>query len=119
MSRRPEPAPRRWGRFVLPAVFGIALYFVVFGGEYTIFDLRRARKDIEAAEAELARLRQVTDSLQAWADSLNNDPAVLERIARERFGFIRDGEVLYKVADPDDTTSTARDGDEPRSDPDR
>ncbi|MEZ4415022.1 MAG: septum formation initiator family protein [Gemmatimonadota bacterium] len=115
MSRPSEPRPpRRWGRYLLPAVFGIALYFVVFGGEYTIFDVRRARAEIEETEAELARLRHVNDSLRAWADSLNNDPAVLERIARERFGFIRDGEVLYQVA-PDSGGPPDEDR-EPRTD---
>jgi len=76
-------------------VAGIALYFVLFGGEYTVFDVREARADIAAAQEELAELRIETDSLRAWADSLQNDPVVIERIARERFGLIRDGEYVY------------------------
>ncbi len=98
--RRQQPLPRNWGRWVLPAVAGVALYFALFGGEFTVFDVRNARQDIARAQDELAELRRETDSLRAWADSLQNDPVVLERIARERFGLIRDGEYVYwPVAD--------------------
>lgn len=89
-------------RLVLPALLTLAVYYAVFGGEYSIFELRQARIDIEKAEVELADLRERVDSLRARADSLENDPATLERIARERFGMIREGETLYRFAAPSD-----------------
>ena len=87
-------------RFVLPALLLLAAYYAVFGGEYSIFEVRRARAEVEAARAELAELELRIDSLRARADSLENDPATLERIARERFGMIREGETLYRFAQP-------------------
>ena len=36
-----------------------------------------------------------TDSLEAWGDSLEADSAVIERVAREDHGMIRDGERVY------------------------
>jgi len=89
-------------RAVLPALLALAAYYAVFGGEYSIFEVRRARADVSAAEAELTSLRRTIDSLRARADSLERDPATLERIARERFGMVRPGETLYRFAAPSD-----------------
>ncbi|MDZ7780257.1 MAG: septum formation initiator family protein [Gemmatimonadota bacterium] len=87
-------------RIVLPALLALAAYYAVFGGEYSILELRRARADVEASRQELVELERRIDSLRARADSLENDPATLERIARERFGMIREGETLYRFAAP-------------------
>jgi len=90
-------------RVILPALLGLALYYALFGGDYSIFEFRRARIERERAAAVLAERRRQIDSLRAWADSLNVDSATLERIARERFGMIRDGEILYRYAEPLDS----------------
>jgi cell division protein FtsB len=90
-------------RLVLPTLLGLAAYYALFGGEYSLLELRKARREIEAQEAELTLLRAEVEQLRARADSLENDPAMLERIARERFGMIREGEVLYRFAEPQDS----------------
>ena len=100
-------------RFVLPGLLLLAAYYAVFGGEYSIFEVRRARAEVEQARTELAELELRIDSLRARADSLENDDATLERIARERFGMIREGETLYRFAEPSET-----DGEEPEAEPD-
>jgi hypothetical protein len=41
--------------------------------------------------------------LEARRDSLMNDSATIERIARERFGMIRNGERLYRFANAPDS----------------
>ena len=92
-------------KLVLPALLGLAVYYAFFGGEYSFLELRRARAAIETQEAELLRLRSERDSLQARADSLEHDAATLERLARERFGMIRDGEVLYWTGEPEDSVA--------------
>ncbi len=92
-------------RLVLPGLLGLAAYYALFGGEYSYFELRATRKAAEREAAELAERRRRIDSLQAWADSLRVDSVTLERLARERFGMIREGEILYRFAEPDDTTA--------------
>jgi len=91
----------RLKKAVVPAVLLIAGYWAVFGGEYTVFDVYRARAARAAEAEEVARLEGAIDSLAARADSLENDSETLERIARERYGLIRDGEVLYRFAPAD------------------
>ena len=92
-------------RLVIPAVIGLALYFALFGGEYSLLELRAIRAGAREDAAELDDLKSRIDSLSAWADSLESDSAALERFARERYGMIRDGEVLYRFADPDSTVA--------------
>lgn len=90
----------RLARWIVPALVLAAVYYAVFGGEYSVFELRRARAAVAEERRALALLEQQIDSLEARADSLRTDPATLERIAREQFGMIREGEVLYRFAPP-------------------
>lgn len=103
----------RLKRYTLPAILGLAAYFAVFGGEHTHPDLVEARNAIERESQDLARLHLRVDSLAARADSLESDSATLERIARERYGMIREGEILYRFAEPADSASE-REGSEAR-----
>ncbi|HSR41618.1 MAG TPA: septum formation initiator family protein [Longimicrobiales bacterium] len=93
----------RLKRLIFPTLVALAAYFAVFGGEYSVFEVREIRANHEAEAADLERTLQIVDSLRLRADSLENDPAVLERLARERFGMVREGEVLYRFVEPGDT----------------
>jgi len=89
-------------RFVFPAVLVVAGYYALFGGEYTVLDLRGVQAETQEATEKLQDLRAVTDSLTLRVDSLDHDDQTLEALARERFGMIRDGEILYRyTGDPD------------------
>jgi cell division protein FtsB len=77
-----------------------AAYFAVFGGDYDVFDLRRVRQDRALEERRVEEARAEVEVLRARRDSLTDDSATIERIARERYGLIRDGERLYRFADP-------------------
>jgi len=92
-------------RLVLPGLLGLAAYYALFGGEYSYFELKATREAAEKEAAELAERRRQIDSLRAWADSLRVDSATLERLARERFGMIREGEILYRFAESGDTAA--------------
>jgi cell division protein FtsB len=92
-------------RLILPALLGLAVYYAVFGGEYSLWELHRARQEIDTQKSELAVLQQEIDSLRAWADSLQNDSATIERLAREKFGMIREGEILYRFSEPPDSAA--------------
>ena len=95
----------RLRRGVFPGLLLLAGYWALFGGEYSVFEVRRARAAREAEATEVERLRREIDSLALWADSLESDPVTLERLARERFGLIQPGERLYLFAEPGDTVA--------------
>ena len=99
-------------RLILPVVvLLIAGYFIVFGGEYDLFDVRRLKRERAAEAAQLRLLRDSLALMRARVDSLENDPATLERLAREKYGMVKPGERLYRFAPPpadtaSDTTRT-------------
>ena len=90
-------------KIILPTLLGLAAYYAFFGGEYSLLELRHARAEIQAQEEELSVLREEVVYLRARADSLENDPTTLERLARERYGMILPGEVLYLFNEPRDS----------------
>lgn len=77
---------------------GVALLaLAVWGGEYGTADWITIRRQLADERARVAVLRVEVDSLATLAHDLETNPAVQERVAREQFGLIRDGEVLYRV----------------------
>ena len=86
-------------RALVPGLLLATVYYAVFGGEYSVFELRAARGALEEERAALVDVLIEIDSLEAWADSLENDAVTIERIAREEFGMIREGETLYRFAE--------------------
>ena len=89
--------------FILPALIALSVYFALFGGEYSVFEVRRVRGANLELEHRLMELERENDSLETWAEVLEGDSATIERLARERYGMIRSGEVLYRIASPSDS----------------
>jgi len=92
-------------RAVPTLLVAIAVYYAVWGGEYSLFDLRTLSMRQQAAEVELAELRRQVDSLRLVEEALENDPETIEAVAREQFGMIRDGELLYRFVDMDSASA--------------
>jgi len=92
-------------RLILPALIGLSVYFALFGGEYSVFEVRRVRAENLELEQRLTELKWANDSLSIRAEALDTDSATIERLARERYGMIRDGEVLYRIAEPEPADS--------------
>lgn len=96
----------RLSRPLFWAVLVMAAYYVLFGGRYSVFQVRSAAQEREVLEVRLDSLREVNVGLQAQIEALEHDPDVLERVAREEYGMIAPGEILYRYPEPDDTLST-------------
>jgi len=81
-------------------VAGMAV-FAVQGGEYGTLSLLRMRGQVRREQETIVRLRVEVDSLTRVAKALATDPATQEKVAREAYGMIRPGEILYQVVPPD------------------
>ncbi len=88
-------------RLFAGGILALAGYYALWGGEYSAFHLVRLDDDRAAAERHLAEVRADADSLRVLAARLEKDDAEVERIARERFGMIREGELLYRFVPVD------------------
>ena len=108
-------SPRVVRRLLAGGVLAVAGYYALWGGEYSAFHLLRLKQERREAERRLAETRAQVDSLKAFAGKLESDDAEVERIARERFGMIRDGELLYRFV-PVDSPAPAPAAETGRSD---
>jgi cell division protein FtsB len=88
--------------FLAVVALGMAGY-AVEGGEYGTMDLLALRKQVRSERAALDRVRHEVDSLRREERALARDPRVQETVARELYGMIRPGEILYQVVPGDST----------------
>lgn len=75
----------------------VLLALAAWGGEYSTADWLTMRRQLADERDKVAALQAEVDSLATAAKDLETNPAVQERVAREEFGMIRDGEILYRV----------------------
>jgi len=101
---------------MVPLVAG-ATYYAVFGGEYSLLEMRRLDREKKLEAERLKQTRAEVIRLRARADSLDHDSAALERIARERYGMIKKGERLYRFVDSAGGKPVPRDSVRPDSMP--
>ena len=73
------------------------LVFAIQGGSYSTADWLSLRREAAAERQAVAELTSGIDSLEKTAIRVERDPAEQERIAREEFGMIREGEYLYRL----------------------
>ena len=71
--------------------------FAILGGEYSTLDWLTLRRQVRDERAAVRAIEAELDSLAKLARDLENSPAAQERAAREGFGMIRDGEILYRL----------------------
>jgi cell division protein FtsB len=98
-----EPSPRRRiiRRIIFAAIGALVLVFVVQGGEFGTWDLLRQRSRKAELQAAIDSLERDIDSLRRLKQAVESDPAVQERIAREKFGYVRgEKEILYRFTEP-------------------
>jgi len=75
--------------------------FAVQGGEYGTTDLLNLEGRVREQHDAIARLRIEVDSLARLEHALATDSATQERAARELYGMIRPGEIIYQVVPGD------------------
>lgn len=78
------------------------LAFGVAGGEYATWDWWQLHRELAEERAAVDSLRIEIDSLELEVRLLETDRATQEREARERFGMLRPGEIMFQVEFPED-----------------
>ena len=93
----------RLSRTLFWAVLALAGYYALFGGRYSVLEVRAGAAERAVLQAHLDSLTAVNDALAARVASLENDPLALERVAREEYGLVRPGELLYRPMEEADS----------------
>lgn len=64
-------------------------------------DWQRAQIAEEAYRAEIRKLEVERDQFQQRVEMLKSDTLTKERLARKRLGYVKPGELKFKVVKPD------------------
>lgn len=75
------------------AVLTVAL--AVYGGNQ-VLRVTQLRRELEAMERDIVTLRARASELAHTVDRLRNDPAYIEKLAREELGYVRPDETVLK-----------------------
>ena len=81
-------------------IVALAAIFALQGGEYSLWNWWELRRTEARETAMVAELKEAVDSLEKAAVAIETDPRVQERVARESFGMIKNGEFLFRILPP-------------------
>jgi cell division protein FtsB len=84
-------------RLLALAALIVAAAFAYWGGTFSEPNYRVLRRDEAMAAREVAKLQHEVDSLRIFLDSLATNPVVQERIARDQYGMLRPGELMFTI----------------------
>ncbi len=87
----------RWAAVVTVLLL---IVMAVQGGEYSTFDWMQLRREVREEREHVRLLQAQLDSLRKREQKVANDPVEQERLARERWGYVRKGETLYRLVRP-------------------
>ena len=93
MTLRELVTPRR----LIAAIVLLALLFGVEGGEYGTRDWLELKGQAREERELVGGLTGEVDSLAGVLRRLEHDPATQEKVAREEFGMVREGEFLFRL----------------------
>ena len=88
-----EDAIKRYGLIV----FLCALLFQITFTSGGIYDYIRIKSEIRSINASMAKLEKENSLLKSEIERLQNDDSYLEEVARKKFGFVREGERVYRI----------------------
>ena len=74
---------------------GLVLVWSQTRREYVAFEQR-----LEETSAHLASLRAEREAKEAYLRAFLNDPEFVERVVRERLGYVGPGEIIFRFDNP-------------------
>lgn len=92
----PQGFFRHNARYFFALAFCLLLLQDVFG-THGLVAMRRSKIQIQAVQAQIQQLDQENQELQQRIHSLKTDPAAIEKIARDRMGLARPGEMIFQI----------------------
>lgn len=87
---------RRHARYFFALVFCLLLLQDVFG-THGLMAMHRSKAQMQALQTQLDKLDRENHDLQQRIENLKTDPAAIEKIARDRMGLARPGELIFSL----------------------
>ena len=95
LSKGTDRRAFRWRLAAAGLGFVLAIALLGLGGNGLI-KVWRMKQEAEFLDREIQRLEAENDRLARTIDRLREDPSLIEKIAREELGFVRDRERVLK-----------------------
>ncbi len=103
------PPPKKYKGTLAACVVGLILFIVAaVYGDHGLIHLLRMQGEQRDLEQMVFGLQQRNEQLRQHIRRLQSDDAYLERLARERLGLVKKGEIIYRTAAPADPSLRAR-----------
>lgn len=97
---------RRNARYFFALVFSLLVLQDVFGA-HGLMAMHRSKVQMQAVEAQIEKLNKENQDLQQRIHNLKTDPSAIEKIARDRMGLARPGELIFSMPSAKDTPKPA------------
>ena len=87
---------RQYGRGLLGLLVLVMIVHDVFG-THGFLAMRRTQNEIRKVKADIEALSKENAALAQEVKDLNNDPRLIEKIARDDLGLARPGEIIIRI----------------------
>ena len=88
-----ENPVKRYGFIILLAT----LFFQIVCAEGGVYDYFKTKRSITTITASAEKTQQENVALAKELEKLQKDDGYLEDVVRKKYGFVRDGEKVYRV----------------------
>jgi len=90
--------PLRWSKmFLIILLGGFVVIWFSFFDTYSLWTRYQLYRRYNHLKHKTKQLKSDTRMLKQKIDSLNNNPALVKRLAREKYGMKKKGETIYKI----------------------
>lgn len=103
---RSQPASRRRlaAAALSLAIVGV-LGYVYLGGSHGLIRIYQLRRQREVLRHQILELQAEREIMMKENRELREEPAAIERVAREELGMVKGGEVVYRFVEPEPDSS--------------
>jgi cell division protein FtsB len=98
-ARPDRPTVKPASYLVVSLLFSALLFGLFLVGDRGFLSLRRQRQELVKSQNDLQALADENRKLEAELVALKSDPRAVEKIAREKLGLVKPGEVVLLLPD--------------------
>lgn len=99
--------PLRWKKSILIGIlFAAVTSWMIFFDTFSILNYMDLHRREKLLHEEIEKLQSEIQVLETELEDMSNNPATLERVAREEYGMRKPGETVYRItSDPNESPS--------------
>lgn len=97
--KRPKRKKKNRIKLCLFAILFVWIFYILVGHQYGLVKIISFRLEEKRLNREILELKTTREILERECERLEKDIFLVEKIAREKFGMIKEGEKCYRFVD--------------------